>query len=83
MSRRNKSGLAAPAEKPAWKEPQFGPGSACCFCRVMDRREKAMEARQSLRTADAPLEARPIRVAPLVDRLNRPVRPAMFGRASR
>jgi hypothetical protein len=83
MSRRNKSGLADPVEEPAWKEPQFGPGSATCFCRVMDRREKAREARQSLRKADAPQEKQSVYVAPLVARMKLPVLRALLRRPSR
>ena len=45
MSRRDKSGLAP--QKPT--EPDTGPGSATCFCRRMERRMKAEEARQRLR----------------------------------
>lgn len=45
MSRRNKSGLAP--QTPA--EPETGPGSSVCFCRRMERRMKAEEARQRLR----------------------------------
>ena len=44
MTRRNKSNLA-PANQ---AEPETGPGSATCFCRRMDRRAKAEEARQRL-----------------------------------
>ena len=45
MKRRNKSNIVAPAPT----EPETGPGSATCYCRVMDRRVKAEEARQALR----------------------------------
>ena len=44
MTRRNKSNLAPAAQV----EPETGPGSATCFCRRMDRRAKAEEARQRL-----------------------------------
>ena len=44
MTRRNKSNLAPAAQA----EPETGPGSATCFCRRMDRRAKAEEARQRL-----------------------------------
>lgn len=44
---RNKSNLAP--KEPEITEPITGPGSAVCFCRVMDRRMKAEEARQALR----------------------------------
>ena len=46
MARRNKSNLVA-SQGP--KEPETGPGSATCFCRRMERRMKAEEARQTLR----------------------------------
>jgi hypothetical protein len=45
---RSKSGLAE-VVIPAWDEVhKTGHGSATCFCRVMDRREKAKDARQAL-----------------------------------
>ena len=44
MTHRNKSNLAPAAQA----EPETGPGSATCFCRRMDRRAKAEEARQRL-----------------------------------
>ena len=43
--KRSKSGLIPPAPP---KEPDTGPGSATCFCRVMDRRGKSQDARQEL-----------------------------------
>lgn len=48
-SKRSKSGLLSPAEAAKAREPDTGPGSAACFCRRMDRRAKAEEARQRLR----------------------------------
>lgn len=45
MKRRSKSNIVAPAPT----EPETGPGSATCYCRVQDRRMKAEEARQELR----------------------------------
>jgi len=81
MTHRNKSGLAPAEEKPAWIEPKFGPGSSTCFCRVVDRREKAREARQRLVLRVAHEETGKICVAPMKARLGRPVLPAMFGRA--
>lgn len=44
MTHRSKSNLA-PISLP---DPETGPGSATCFCRRMDRRAKAEEARQRL-----------------------------------
>jgi hypothetical protein len=80
MSHRPKSNLISSEEKPAWKEPSSGPGSACCFCRIMNRREKAREARQRLVVAVSHEETRKICVPPMKARLGRPVLPAMFGR---
>jgi hypothetical protein len=48
-SKRSKSGLLPPAEAAKAREPETGPGSATCFCRRMERRAKAEEARQALR----------------------------------
>ena len=48
MKRRSKSNLVL--QKPAELiEPETGPGSATCYCRVIDRRMQAEEARQALR----------------------------------
>ena len=47
--KRSKSGLLPPAEAAKAREPETGPGSATCFCRRMERRAKAEEARQRLR----------------------------------
>ena len=44
MTRRSKSNLAPAIQA----EPETGPGSATCFCRRMDRRARAEEARQRL-----------------------------------
>lgn len=48
-SKRSKSGLLPPAEAAKAREPETGPGSATCFCRVQDRRARAEEARMALR----------------------------------
>ena len=78
MSKRSKSNLVPPIEEPAWKEPQSGPGSATCYCRVMDRREKAKEAREKLRKA-VDVEEEPVYVVPpLANRLNRPIAAARW-----
>lgn len=47
--KRPKSGLLTPTEAAKAKEPETGPGSATCFCRVMDRRGRAEDARLALR----------------------------------
>ena len=73
MSKRSKSNLVPPEPAASWIEPQSGPGSATCYCRVMDRREKAREARQRLQKV-ANVEEVPIRVVPpLAARLGRPI----------
>lgn len=46
--KRNKSGLIQPEPGPIWIEPDTGPRSATCFCRKMERRDKAIAARQEL-----------------------------------
>ena len=75
---RSKSNLIPPEPEPAGIEPQRGPGSAVCFCRVMDRREKAREARQRLQKAVA-VEEEPVYVVPpLANRLNRPIAAARW-----
>lgn len=82
MPKRSKSNLAVdPAAAPAGKEPLSGPGSATCFCRVMNRRAMAREARQSLVLDVSHEETRSVCVAPLVARLGRAVPLARFGRA--
>jgi hypothetical protein len=47
--KRDKSGILSPAENAKAKEPETGPGSATCYCRRMDRREKALESHLALR----------------------------------
>lgn len=47
--KRSKSGLLPLVEVAKAKEPETGPGSATCFCRVQDRRARAEEARLALR----------------------------------
>lgn len=47
--KRSKSALLSPAEAAKAKEPETGPGSSTCFCRVMDRRTRAQEAHTALR----------------------------------
>lgn len=76
--KRSKSNLVPPVEEPARKEPQSGPGSATCYCRVMDRREKAREARQRLQKAVAVEDERVCVVPPLANRLNRPIAAARW-----
>ena len=49
QSKRSKSNLIPPAPQAGAKEPEVGPGSATCYCRRMDRRVKAEEARLALR----------------------------------
>ena len=75
---RSKSNLVPPEPVPAWIEPQRGPGSATCFCRVMARRELAREARQRLQKAKM-VEEEPVYVVPpLANRLNRPIAAARW-----
>jgi hypothetical protein len=75
---RSKSNLIPPEPEPAWKEPQRGPGSAVCFCRVMARRELAREARQRLQKAVAVEEEPVFVVPPLAARLGRPIAAARW-----
>ena len=78
MSKRSKSNLIPPEPVSAWIEPQRGPGSATCYCRVMDRREKAKEAREKLRKAFEVEEEQVYVVPPLANRLNRPIAAARW-----
>lgn len=73
MSKRSKSNLVPPEPAASWIEPQRGPGSATCYCRVMDRREKAREARQRLQKAVAVEEEQVYVVPPLAVRMGRPI----------
>ena len=70
---RSKSNLIHPEPEPAWKEPQRGPGSATCFCRVMARRELAREASHRLQKAVCVEEEPKHVIPPLANRLNRPI----------
>jgi hypothetical protein len=78
MSKRSKSNLVPPEPAASWIEPQRGPGSATCYCRVMDRREKAREARQMLQMAADVEEEQVYVVPPLANRLNRPIAAARW-----
>jgi hypothetical protein len=78
MSKRSKSNLVPPEPAASWIEPQRGPGSATCYCRVMDRREKAREARQMLQMAADVEEEQVYVVPPSASRLNRPIAAARW-----
>lgn len=76
---RNKSNLADPA--PACEEPLSGPGSSVCFCRVMNRRTMAQEARLASQRrvgGNVPQDVMQVNVPPMVHRLGRPVARAMW-----
>ena len=76
--KRSKSNLVPPEPAASWIEPQRGPGSATCFCRVMARREKAREAREMLQKA-VEVEEEPVFVVPpLAVRLGRPIAAARW-----
>lgn len=76
--KRSKSNLVPPEPAASWIEPQRGPGSATCYCRAMDRREKAREARQRLQKAVDVEDEQVYVVPPLANRLNRPIAAARW-----
>jgi hypothetical protein len=78
---RSKGNLVSSAPLSWDEEHKFGPGSATCFCRVMNRRDKARQARQRLVVAVSHDETRKICVPPMKARLGRPVVPAQWRRA--
>jgi len=53
MAKRNKTNLAqlVEAQKELPGEPASGPGSAACFCRVMDRRMRRKAAQEALQAS--------------------------------